>query len=74
MLSMMLARPGPATSGREEVGAHLDGQSSKAQGGIMRIEHPGFSRLVLLIFLLNILAAQLLHEAGHWAILRAFGR
>jgi hypothetical protein len=40
----------------------------------MRVHNPKFSRLLLLILLLNILAAQLLHEAGHWAVLQAFGR
>lgn len=40
----------------------------------MRINYPGFPRLLLFIFLLNILAAQLLHEAGHWLVLQAFGR
>jgi len=40
----------------------------------MRIKYPGFPRLLLFIFLLNILAAQLLHEAGHWIVLQLFGR
>lgn len=40
----------------------------------MRIQYPGFPRLLIVIFLLNILAAQLLHEAGHWAVLQAYGR
>ena len=39
----------------------------------MRIEHPGFARLLVLVVLLNLLAAQLLHEAGHWAVAQAFG-
>jgi hypothetical protein len=41
----------------------------------MRIEqHPGFGRLLLLVVLLNLLAAQILHESGHWAVMQAFGR
>lgn len=40
----------------------------------MRIEHPGFGRLLLLVLLVNLLAAQILHESGHWAVMQAFGR
>lgn len=40
----------------------------------MRINYPQFPRLLLLILFLNLLMAQLLHEAGHWAVLQAFGR
>jgi hypothetical protein len=40
----------------------------------MRVENPGFLRLLLIILLLNILGAQLLHEAGHWAVMQSFGR
>lgn len=40
----------------------------------MRIDNIRFSRLLLFILLLNILAAQLLHEAGHWAVLQVYGR
>lgn len=40
----------------------------------MRVDHLRFWRLTLIIFLLNLLAAQLLHETGHWAVLQAYGR
>jgi len=40
----------------------------------MRIKHLGIPQLLILILLLNVLAAQLLHEAGHWAVLQLYGR
>jgi hypothetical protein len=40
----------------------------------MRIHYPGFGRLFILIFLMNILGAQILHESGHWTVMQLFGR
>lgn len=40
----------------------------------MRIQTPAFGRLVFMVFLFNILAAQILHEAGHWTVMQVFGR
>lgn len=47
-------------------------QSSRYQGSIMHIEDPGFVRA--LVLLSKIMAAQLLHEAGHAAGVQAPGR
>ena len=40
----------------------------------MKIQYPGFPRLLALVFLFNILWAQILHEAGHWMVMQAYGR